>query len=91
MMNPKFQVGDRVRIRGGLPYRGYGPDGVYCNQQMWAERGKEFEISSSFGTEKHPRYYLVDLSHSFESPWVWEDAFLEPVITAVEVDISSLL
>lgn len=90
-MKPKFQVGDRVRIREDIPCNGYGPNDVFCNNDMHAHRGMEFEISSFYGTGKHYRYYLADPSHSFEMSWVWEESFLEPVITAVKVDTSSLL
>ena len=90
-MKPKFQVGDLVRIRKDIPNCGYGPDGVYCNEDMYAHRGKEFEIKSFFGIEHYLRYLLVDHSQSFRDLWVWEESFLELVETSVEVDATLLL
>lgn len=91
MMKPKFQVGDLVRIRKDIPNCGYGPDGVYCNEDMYAHRGKEFEIKSFFGIEPYLRYLLVDHSQSFMGEWVWEESFLEPVEANIEVDATPLL
>lgn len=90
-MKPKFQVGDRVRIREDIPCRGCGPDGVYCNDDMHAHHGMEFEISSVYSAGKRYRYYLADPSHSFRQTWIWEESFFESAITSVPIDTSSLL
>lgn len=87
-MKPKFQVGDLVRIRKDIPNCGYGPDGVYCNDDMHAHRGMEFAIAK---VTKNGRYFLADPSGSFKDLWVWEESFLDPVETSVEVDATPLL
>lgn len=91
MMKPKFQIGERIRIREDVPNCGYGPDGVWCNEDMYAHQGREFKIKTMYGTKDHPRYLLADPSHSFEDDWVWEESFLELVETNVEIDITHLL
>ena len=88
MMKPKFQVGDLVRICKDVPCGAYGPDGVWCNDDMHAHRGMEFAIAK---VTELGRYFLADPSGSFEDLWVWEESFLEPVETNIEVDATLLL
>lgn len=88
MMNPKFQVGDLVRIRKDVPRGADGPGGVWCNYDMHAHRGMEFAIAK---VTELGRYFLADPSGSFEDVWIWEESFLEPVETNIEVDATPLL
>jgi hypothetical protein len=85
MINPKFQVGDGVRIREDLPYLGYSSNDLFCNEDMWNHRGQVAEIKAVTGN----RFELTNPETPFERPWVWEPEWLDPVddnvdITAVE-------
>lgn len=92
MMNSKFQVGDLVRIRDDIREAcSYGPDGVWLNEDMYNHRGMVFAIKTVFGSANHPRYSLDDPNFDFRDTWVWEESFLEPVETSVEVDATPLL
>jgi hypothetical protein len=80
MMNPKFQVGDIVRIREDIPCRDYSRNKLFCNKDMWNHRGQVAEIESVTGN----RFELTNPETPFERSWVWEAEWLDPIHDSVD-------